>query len=154
MNKVRREFLTHLQLRGYSPKTIIDYIYGVSHLAKHFNKSPLLLTPKEVRDYLLHIRNVRKLAVRTYNQYFYSIKCFYDHFFPNQNFMGDLRRMREPVFYPVVLSKQEVDTLIDAAPNLKIKAAIAILYSSGIRVEECSLLKMSCIERHWSYTSQ
>jgi integrase len=100
-----------------------------------------------VRDFLLHIRNIRKLTVRTYNNYFYSIKKFYEHFIPNQNFLGDLRRMREPVHQPIVLSKEDVLTLIDAAPNLKIKAAIALFYASGIRVEECSLLKMSCIDR-------
>lgn len=100
-----------------------------------------------MRAFLLYIRNVRKLTVRTYNNYFYSIKKFYEHFLPNQNFLGDLRRMREPVHHPIVLSKEDVLTLIDSAANLKIKAAIALFYASGIRVEECSLLKMSCIDR-------
>lgn len=147
MTKLREDFIAYLQLLGHSPKTIQDYVNGVSQLAQHYKKSPLELTPQEVREFLLHIRNVRQLAVRTYNNYFYSIKKFYEHFIPNQNFLGDLRRMREPVHQPIVLSKEDVLTLIDAAPNLKIKAAIALFYASGIRVEECSLLKMSCIDR-------
>jgi site-specific recombinase XerD len=147
MTKLREDFIAYLQLLGHSPKTIKDYVNGVSQLAQHYNKSPLELTPQEVREFLLHIRNVRKLAVRTYNNYFYSIKKFYEHFLPKISFMGDLRRMREPVHQPIVLSKEDVLTLIDSAANLKIKAAIALFYASGIRVEECSLLKMSCIDR-------
>lgn len=147
MTKLREDFIAYIQLLGHSPKTAKDYVNGVSQLAQHYNKSPLLLTPQEVRAFLLYIRNVRKLTVRTYNNYFYSIKKFYEHFLPNQNFLGDLRRMREPVHHPIVLSKEDVLTLIDSAANLKIKAAIALFYASGIRVEECSLLKMSCIDR-------
>lgn len=147
MTKLREDFISYLQLLGHSPKTVQDYVNGVSQLAQHYKKSPLELTPQEVREFLLHIRNVRKLAVRTYNNYFYSIKKFYEHFIPNLNFLGDLRRMREPVHQPIVLSKEDILTLIDSAANLKIKAAIALFYASGMRVEECSLLKMCCIDR-------
>jgi integrase/recombinase XerD len=61
--------------------------------------------------------------------------------------MGDMRRMREPKHYPVILSKQEAFALIEKAPNLKAKAAIALLYSSGLRLGECTNLKMSRIDR-------
>jgi len=33
--------------------------------------------------------------------------------------MGDLRRMKEPHYQPVILSKEEAYAMIDAAPNLK-----------------------------------
>ncbi|NLD91715.1 MAG: tyrosine-type recombinase/integrase [Fibrobacter sp.] len=147
MTKVRQDFLAHLQLRGYADSTVKNYIQSVSLLARHYNKNPLLLTPQNIIDYLLHLRNIKKLAIRTYNIHFYGIKSFYDHFLPGQKMTGDLKRMKEPDYLPVVLSKQEAFAMIDAAQNLKIKAAVAVFYSSGLRLEECTTLKLTDIDR-------
>jgi site-specific recombinase XerD len=147
MTTLRSDFISHLQLRGFSQCTIDNYIDSVSLFAKHFNKSPLELTHEHIKDYLLHMRNVRKLAVRTINLHMYSIKCFYEHFLPGQNMMGDIRRMKTPEIHPEILSRKEVETMIAVARNLKVKAVIALLYSSGIRLAECASLKMSSIDR-------
>lgn len=147
MSKLRADFVAHLQLRGFSERTVANYIDGVSRFSRFFNKSPLELTSGDVTAYLVHLRTVRKLAIRTINLHMYSIRSFYEHFLPGQNMMGDIRRMKEPQSYPVILSRQEIGAMIDSAPNLKIKAVIAILYSSGMRLNECVTLKMSCIER-------
>jgi len=82
MTKLRSDFIAHLQLRGFSACTVDNYIDCIARFAKFFNKSPLELTPENVRDYLLHLRNVRKFAVRTINLHMYSIKNFYEHFLP------------------------------------------------------------------------
>ena len=148
MSTLRNDFIAHLQLRGFSERTVRNYIDGVARYAKFFNKSPIELTPADVKNYLLNLKNVRKLAIRTINLHMYSIKSFYEHFLPGKNMMGDIRRMKEPQSYPVVLSRQEVKAMIDSAPNLKIKAVVALLYSSGMRLNECVTLKMSCIERN------
>lgn len=147
MTKLRQDFIAHLQLKGYAKATIKNYIQSMHLFAKHYNKSPLLLTPQQVKDYLLYLRNVKKLAIRTINIHFYSIKCFYEHFIPEINMIGDMRRMREPKHYPIILSKQEAFDLIEKAPNFKIKAAIALFYSAGLRLGECANLKMCCIDR-------
>jgi site-specific recombinase XerD len=147
MTKIRQEFITHFQLRGAAKATMKNYVGAVSLLARHYNKSPLLLSPQDIKEYLLYIRNIKKLAVRSYNIHFYGIKCFYEHFCPDKNMMGDLRRMKEPHYQPVILSKEEAFAMVDAAPNLKIKAAIALFYSAGIRLSECVNLRMSCIDR-------
>jgi len=147
MTRLRSDFIAHLQLRGFSEHTVRNYIESVAMYARHFNKSPLELKHEHVKEYLLHLRNVKKLAVRTINLHMYSIRSFYDHFLPGLNLMGDIRRMKEPESRPEILSRQEVFAMIDSAPNLKIKAVVAVLYSSGMRLSECADLKMSCIER-------
>jgi site-specific recombinase XerD len=148
MTKLRSDFIAHLQLRGFSQRTIENYVDSVALFAKHFNKSPIVLTHDHVKEYLLHLRNVRKLAVRTINLHMYSIKSFYEHFIPGQNMMGDIRRMKVPESYPEILSRQEVNTMIKVATNLKIKAVITLLYSSGMRLAECASLKMTSIDRN------
>jgi integrase len=46
----------------------------------------------------------------------------------------------------VVLSQQEVKRLIEAAPNLLYRTVLMVLYSTGIRRTEASLLKVSDID--------
>jgi len=147
MSKVRQDFIGHLELRGFSPRTVRNYVDNVARLSRHYNTSPLLLTHEQIRDYLLFLRNERKLAVRTLNLNMYSLRSFYDHFMPDSDLMGDLRRMKEPQSHPVIVSREEVHSMIDHAPNIKIKAVIALLYSSGIRLSECAMLKLSHIDR-------
>ena len=48
---------------------------------------------------------------------------------------------------PAVLSRDEINTIIDATPNLKHKAIIATMYSSGLRVSEVVHLHYDDISR-------
>ena len=48
---------------------------------------------------------------------------------------------------PVVLSRNEINAIIDATPNLKHKAIIATMYSSGLRVSEVVHLHYDDISR-------
>lgn len=48
---------------------------------------------------------------------------------------------------PAVLSRDEINAIIDATPNLKHKAIIATMYSSGLRVSEVVHLHYDDISR-------
>ncbi len=146
MTKLRSQFIQHLELRGYAAKTIRNYIQCVSQCSRYFNRSPLTLSHNDIIEYLTYLKRERKLAVRTWNLHYYSIKSFYDHFQPQSNIMHGLKRMKEPVCRPEVLSKEEVEQIIAIAHPLKVKAIIAVLYSAGIRLAECAFLKISDID--------
>ena len=138
MSPVRQQFINHLKLKGFSKVTIINYVRSVSLCAKHFNRSPLELTHNDIGSFLLHLKDVKHFAPKTINQIFYSLRSFYSHFLPDKNIMDGYGRMKEQVKIPDILSKEEVEKLIAECKDLKSKAIIAIIYSSGIRVSECS----------------
>ena len=52
----------------------------------------------------------------------------------------------EPRKLPVVLSPDEVARLLEAAPNLKSKAALSVAYGAGLRASEVVTLKVSDID--------
>jgi integrase/recombinase XerD len=55
MSALRQKMIEDMQIRNYSPHTIEAYVRCVAHFAKHFGKSPDLLTPAHVREYQLHL---------------------------------------------------------------------------------------------------
>lgn len=146
MTKLRQDFINHLQLKGFSPSTIRNYVECVSRYSKHFKESPLKLGRTHVIEFLLHLSNDRKLEPKTINLHMYSIKSFYGAFFPGQDIMQDIHRMKEPLKRPEVLSREEADLMISSSSNLKMKAIVAILYSSGIRLAECTNLKIQNVD--------
>jgi hypothetical protein len=56
------------QLRNFAPKTIDLYVDNVAKFAKHFGKKPEILGDNDVRHYLVHLVEERKLACGMYNQ--------------------------------------------------------------------------------------
>jgi len=46
---------------------------------------------------------------------------------------------------PVVLSPEEVERLLEAAPGLKYRAALSVAYGAGLRVSEVVALKVEDI---------
>jgi integrase/recombinase XerD len=146
MTEVRQQFITGLQLKGYSPPTVRNYVESVYRYSRHYGKSPLLLDNGDARAFLLHLRNERKFAPKTINLHLYSLKCFYGMFLPGKNVMEGIPRMKEPIKRPEVLSRSEVEALIAKSSNLKMKAVNAVFYSSGIRLAECMNLKITDID--------
>ena len=54
--------------------------------------------------------------------------------------------VREPRKLPVVLSREEVARLIDAAGNPKYQAALSVAYGAGLRASEVVALKVGDID--------
>ena len=119
---------------------------AVAALAAYHKRSPLELSTDEIREFLLHELNEKKLAARTVNLHKAALKTFYNFMAPESMAMSDIASVKCPQHIPVVLSTQEVRRLIGAIHNIKHKAAVTLLYSSGLRLGECVTLKPYHIE--------
>ena len=64
MTPLRKRMIEEMELRNYAPKTIHLYVDQVSKLALYYNRSPDKLSREEIRSYLVHLIEERKLAVR------------------------------------------------------------------------------------------
>ncbi len=77
MTELRTRMIEDMQLAGHSRGTQDAYIRVVRQLAGHFRVSPDRLTERQVRDYLMHLREVRKVAKGTFQAHFFGIKFFF-----------------------------------------------------------------------------
>jgi integrase/recombinase XerD len=146
MTSLRADFIGRLQLKGFSPRSISTYVATVAALAAYHKRSPLELSTEQIRAFLLHELNEKKLAARTMNLHQAALKTFYNLMTPGSTVMSGISRVKCPKDIPVVLDTQEVQRLIDAIHNIKHKALVSVLYSGGLRLSECATLKPYHIE--------
>jgi hypothetical protein len=62
MAKYYNQMVMEMELRNLSPKTIEAYVWHVSAFAKMFGKSLEQLGENEIRQYLHHLRTVKKVS--------------------------------------------------------------------------------------------
>ena len=62
MTSLRQRMIEDLQVRNLSVCTQESCVRQVSRFARHFNKSPELLGPEQIRTYQIYMTNEKKLA--------------------------------------------------------------------------------------------
>lgn len=146
MTELRKRMIEDLRLRNYSEHTIRAYIQTVAEFARYFHKPPDQMGPEEVRQYQLHLLDVRKVSWSTFVQKTGALKFFYTRTLKQYWFAQEVARPKVRLPLPTVLSREEVTALLDATPNLKHRALLATLYGTGLRSEEAQHLKLTDID--------
>jgi len=77
MTELRKRMIEDMQLAGLVQSTQVAYIRAVRQLAAHFRLSPDRLTERQLRDYLIHLRDVRAFAKGTFQQHFHALKFLF-----------------------------------------------------------------------------
>ena len=134
------------KIRNLKEHSISCYKNYVSCFLNHMGKQPETLTCQDVREFLLAKKD-EGLKATTLNLYNSSIRFFYRNVL---HILWDditVPRMMIDHNLPVVLSAAEIDRLLDATDDLKYKAMIATMYSSGMRVSEVIHLHYDDISR-------
>ena len=77
MTPLRQRMIEDMQLAGLSQGTQEAYVRSVRQLAGHFRLSPDRISERQLRDYLIHLRDVRGIAKGTFQQHFFGIKFLF-----------------------------------------------------------------------------
>ncbi len=77
MTELRKRMIEDMQLTGLSHGTQEGYVRVVRQLAGHFHRSPDRLTERQLRDYLMHLREVRAVGKGTFQQHFFGLKFLF-----------------------------------------------------------------------------
>lgn len=132
--------------RNLKESTSDAYCYAVKYYLRTVNKDISDLTIDDV-DAFLTEKRLGGVSPRTYNFYHTAIHLFYKRVLKMNWDDDDIPRMKEDHSLPVVLSREEIQSVIDHTSNLKHKAIIATMYSSGLRVTEAVHLHYDDISR-------
>lgn len=147
MTSLRQRVLDELQRRNYSPATTRGYILAIKQFADYFGKSPEHLGGAEIRQFETYLFRDKKLAPGTVEGRMSALRFLYKKTLKRRDIAyDDLVFPKAPRKLPVVLSPEEVSRVIGAAPNLMHRTIIMVLYATGIRRTEASLLKLSDVD--------
>jgi site-specific recombinase XerD len=138
--------LEDLQLRGLAAKTQECYIAAVNQLAQHYRRAPDQLSEEELRQYFLYLLNDKKVAESTFRIHLYGIRFFYERTLQRPWPLFALTRPRHSQKLPVVLSPQEVRSLLALVENPKAQMCLRIIYACGLRLTEGTQLQVSDID--------
>ena len=146
MSVLRRRMEEELRLRGMSERTVETYLGAVRRFAFHYGQSPDRLGSEEVRAYLLHLIEERKLAASSVNQALSALRFFYLDVLGCELAVARLPRPKRQDRLPVVLTEAEVARLLAAPMSLKHRAVLMTLYSAALRLGEAIHLQPGDID--------
>lgn len=146
MTPLRKRMIENMQMRNFAPKTIRIYIDVVARFARYFGKSPEQLGAEEVRRYLLHLIQDKKLAWATYKQALAALRYLYRWVLDGPEVVQDIRCPRPERRLPVVLSFDEVQRFFAAIPSFKRRMILMTAYAAGLRISEVVHLEVTDID--------
>ena len=77
MTSLRQRMIRDMNLAGFTAGTQRAYLNGVRQLAKHYMLPPDQLSEKQVEDYVFYLREEKKVAKGTFQEYFHSIRFLF-----------------------------------------------------------------------------
>lgn len=138
-----------LKLRGYSPRTRKAYLGHVRRFLA-WAERPLDELPDDptglVESYILHLVSDRNVSRSYHSQVVSALRFLMETVLGRPRLALDLPRPRKGSRLPTVLSRAEVTRLLSAPRNLKHRALLMLLYSSGLRVRELVRLRVEDVD--------
>jgi integron integrase len=143
LKKLRAE----IRLRHYSIRTEQAYEQWARRFLHFHGTKPLDdLTSSDVKCYLEYLAKERHVAASTQNQSLNALVFLFEHVLKREvGVIGDFARAKRPKRLPVVLTKEEVNTLLKGLSGVYALMA-GLLYGSGLRVMECVRLRVKDVD--------
>lgn len=127
------------KLRNYSPKTTKAYTMVARDLFAYYKRPLRDVSREEIRQYLLK-KQEKGLSSQTISLYANAINFIYCGLYKK----ADFERIRHPKRtqkLPVVLSRKEIQDIIESIKNAKHRLIVALSYGAGLRVSEVVRLR-------------
>ena len=128
------------KLKGYSQKTIDTYLH---HIKKY------VFSGKQPREFLLELIE-KGNSEETVRSASFAIKFYLNTIKKEsseiQDILNNLPNLKREKKLPVILSKEEIESLISVTKNINHRLIIQICYSAGLRISEIINLKWHDID--------
>lgn len=129
-----------LAIRGFSRKTIREYLGINQRFLAWLGKSAKQATTEDVKNYLLYLR-AGGLTNTSLNLTISALKFYFEQVLKRKLFFN-IRRPRKENYLPTVFARTEIKKMIEALVNLKHRLLLSLIYGSGLRVSEAVNLKI------------
>lgn len=151
MDKYFNSYRDMISLRGLADHTLKSYCTYIraylDYLQNILHKLPEDVSWQELRDFIRWLQADRGISDRTVNTAISQIRFFTLYVLHKPWDDTQLPMRKFDTYLPFVPSRREAMAFISSLSDLKQKAMISLMYSSGLRVGEVCSLKYTDIER-------
>ena len=146
MTELRRRMDDDMLARGLADRTRESYLWAVTGLAQFFHRSPDRISDEEVQAYLVHLLRDRQRSWSTCNIVLNGLRFFYHTTLKRHRTTFTIPAPRHSGKLPVVLSRDKVQRLMAATPNLRQRTMLLTTYAAGLRLTEVLHLQVHDID--------
>ncbi|MCI9152155.1 MAG: tyrosine-type recombinase/integrase [Lachnospiraceae bacterium] len=143
-------FREMISLRGLTDHTLTSYCtyirFYLDYLSRILHKSPEEVSWEELRGFIRWLQNSRNLSDRTINCVVSQLRFFtlYVLHKPWDPYQLPFRKFDS--YLPFVPARAEMQLFLSSINDLKFKALLCLMFSSGLRIGEVRHLKCADIE--------
>jgi integrase/recombinase XerD len=137
ISPLRQRMIDDMTMRNLSPSTQETYIRAVAQFSTFHQRSPDKLGVEHLREYHLHLVS-RGLSANSICVKMSALRFFYRTTLRRPAIAGQIPMPRRLDHLPTVLAREEVEYLLKAVADLKLRTALITIYSAGLRISEAT----------------
>ena len=135
-----------LSLRDLADSTISNYLSYLNQFLDFIEsflggKLPEDVTWEEIRSYIRHLKDVKKLNPRSINPHIAQLRDFFLYILHRDWDRYQVPYLRYDEYLPAVPTKAEMEKIIFSMGYSKYQCIITLMYSAGLRVNEALNLR-------------
>ncbi|MGH9659098.1 MAG: integron integrase [Bryobacteraceae bacterium] len=136
-----------IRTRHYSPRTEEAYVHWIRrYIVFHRKTHPSEMGAAHISRFLTWLAVERHLSASTQNQALSALLFLYkDVLSMDVGWLDQIPRARLPIRVPVVLSRNEVSSLLKQLSGT-MWIIVVILYGAGLRIQDCLALRVKDID--------
>lgn len=143
MDKKILLYIQLLEIKRFSPNSIRTYVNGLRQFLNYFKGQDVdYLNENEIEKFINEQVTIFKISISYQKQLVAAIKFYYKNLVNKTLNLDYLYPDRGEFKIPVVLTQCEIKQLLNACLNLKHRALLTTIYSSGLRLSEVINLKL------------
>lgn len=146
MDILLQSVIQDLQLAGYSARTVEAYSYHVKKFLEYFNKDPKLISEDEIKAYFLFLKYKKKLSGSASAQAISGIKFMFQKTLDTDFKVFGIVKNPRGKKLPVVLTREEVCSVLTKVRVLRHRACLTLIYSCGLRLHEATSIAPADID--------
>lgn len=142
MTHMLEKMKADLVLAGKAPETSRKYLSSCRAFARHFGRPVETLGQAEVRAFLLHLAQERRVSAATQVNYRAGLRFLFVETMGRPEVMEGIPWPKARSRRPEVPTREEVSALLAAAPGWYWRTVFTTVYAAGLRRGEASELQV------------
>jgi len=146
MTPLRQKVIELMVLKGFAETTQKSYLAHIRYLAEYYNQSPDQLSEDDIRAYLLHCHMVKHWSFSSCRQFIHAARFLFDKVLARPLSKDKMPLPPKGFKIPDLLTRDEVELIINCCINEKFRYALWTTYATGVRVSELVNLQVKDLD--------